>query len=404
MSKPKVRCSSLDQLLSCPGSKTLVEALGCARSEESTAYDGNYIHHEAARRLVNAHGAIPPEGGLPPPDLPENYSPPPFLRWVPDWCVHRVLETAGADTAIEVESELAFEFDEFTLTGHCDASVVNADATELVFTDYKTGIVPVDAAEANWQIAGYSVLFKKQWPSLRKITGRIAQPRMAAEERVSEVVLEGEQLEGAAAFLEGKIKAALANPMMLETGQKQCRWCDAALRCPALEKETELMKLEITKEEIERLKAEPEAQALARIAVAKKLLEPRFKTGSELLKALMEQTGTAITMPDGTVLTLKDRAGIREITDKSEAFHRLAGYVKEVPGDPAKLEFVPGLLEEGQVLECVKFSIPDLEAKAAEVLSLPLESEKTESGKSKIADTIGEFVQQPTRRVLSIVP
>lgn len=405
--KPHIRCSSLDQILGCPGSRTLVAALGCERTDEAEAWDGIWVHAETARRLVNAHGAVPPPTGLPPTRLPENYVPPPFMRWMPDYLVQRVMEHAGADRAIEVESELSCEFEDFILTGHCDVSTIDADATELCFDDYKAGINVVDQADQNWQTAGYAALFVLQWPTLKKITGRIIQPRLAAEERISEMVLEGEQLAGIVSFLEGRIKQALANPMLLETGQKQCRWCPAATRCPALEAEENEMKITLTKESLAALVAEPEPQALARVAIAKKLLEPRFKTASEALKDYMETHPGEIVTPDGTVLTLKDRAGQREITDKQAAFHKLAGHYEEgerTPGSGGStLTFVPGLLDESAVLECVKFSIPALEEKAAEALSLPLDSKKGDSGKGRITEALAGLVQQPTQRVLSIV-
>ena len=398
--KPSIRASSLDQLIQCPGSRTLVAALGCERTDDSASWDGSLGHYEVANRLVNEHGAIPPESGLMPPVLPDGYKLPGFMRWIPGWCVARALEDAGGERAMEVESEMAYEFTDFTLTGHVDFLAVNDDATQVSFADYKMGINPVDIAENNWQLAAYATLLKLQWPTLRKVTGRILQPRNAVEERVSELVLEGDQLEGIATFLEGRIKEALENPMRLQHSQKACRWCPAKLRCPELDTVQNESMTTMTKESLAALVAEPEEQALARICIARKLLQPRFDEGADAMRALLATKAEVVT-PDGTRLFLKDRAGIRGVTNNKEAFDRLAGRWQQ--DENSNLEFVPGLLDQEAVLDCMKFSVPDLEAKTAEVLAIPLDSKKSASAKDKIAETIGEFIVQPTQRVLNIV-
>ncbi len=238
-SKPVVRCSGLDQLLSCPGSATLIRELGCKRGDDTDSWEGSYCHYEAAMRLVGNYGAIPPERGLERPNIPADYQPAPHALRVVDYYVRSVLDSSGGNWAMEVEGELLAEFPAYWLSGHVDFLAINSDATELFFADLKTGIIPVDAAEQNEQILGYSTLLKLAWPSLKKITGRVVQPRLSelTGPRETEVILEGDQLEGIAAFLDGRINQALLNPMELSTGSHQCRWCSASLRCPAISAE-----------------------------------------------------------------------------------------------------------------------------------------------------------------------
>lgn len=417
--KPVVRCSGLDQLLSCPGSRTLVAELGSGRGDDRDSWEGSMAHYEAALRLVNHHGAVPPEGGLVRPDIPLDYKLAPHAERVVDYYVRSVLQDAGGDMAIEVESELLAEFDQFWLSGHCDFSAVNADATELRFNDLKTGILPVDVAEQNYQIAAYCVLFKRQWPTLTKVVGRIVQPRIgeAVGPRESEVTIEGEQLEGAAAFLEKKINDALANPMQLETNQKSCRWCEAALRCPALAAERDIMKMQLTKEEIERLKLEPEDQALARWCVAGKLLSPKFDAAKEILKERLAVI-TEIVTPEGVRLFLETKPGVREVVKKQEAWHRLAGHWQEemqesdaerwaaglenTPRQP-KLVFVPGELDESQALECVKFSVGEVEKQLAAKHGIPLSSKKGDCGKARAETLLEGCVERSPQSWLMIV-
>ena len=406
MSKPSIRCSSLDSLLSCPGSRTLIAALGCVREDASDSWEGQWCHHEAATRLVNLHDAIPPEAGLPKPDIPEGYIPAGHARWVVDYYLNRVLEDAGGEMAVEVEAELSWEFDGFFLTGHCDFYAVNSDCTELLFDDLKAGINLVDAAEMNWQVMGYAALFKLQWPSLKKIRGRIIQPRLSEDvgPRETELVLEGEQLERAAEFLESSIKQALDNPMLLQTGIKACRWCDAALRCPALAAERDLMKMTITKEKIEEIKLAQDDQALAAWCVAGKLLGPKFDAAKDLLKERLAG-GKEIVIDDGeaagTRLFLAEKPGVRNVTDKTEAWHRMAGHWQQ--DENSNLEFVPGLLEEGEALECVTIRIGELEKVVAAKFSLPLDSKKNECGKSKTAELLEGLVERQPQQWLMIV-
>lgn len=392
--KPVLRCSGLDQFLSCPGSRTLLEALGSMRTDDSASHEGNWCHHQGAKKLVEEHGAVPPAGGLPPPEIPDGYNGSDFAKWMVEYYTSRVLQDAGGDRAMEVECELLAEFDRFWLSGHCDSNTVNAEATELSFNDLKTGINKVDLAEANWQCLGYATLFKKQWPTLKKIRGRIIQPRLI-ENRESDVTIEGEQLENAPAFLGAKINAALDAPMKLNAGQKQCRWCDVGLRCPELRKKLKSKNMEITHELLEKLKTEPNDQVLAEWCVAGKLLLPKLEEAKDLMRerlAIIKE----LVLADGTRLFLQDKAGRREVVNKQAAWHKLAGKVRlnETTG---ALEFEPGALDESEALECVTIKIGEVEKILARKHGLPVYHKKGDSGKLRAEELLaGTVEQQPT--------
>lgn len=402
--KPIVRCSSLDQLLSCPGSRTLAGLLGDIEEDDSASWEGQWCHHQAARRFVDKHGAMEPEGGLPAPRVPKDFKPESFADWIVDFYHRAVMEDTPGDWAMEVEAEMMIEFDAFWLSGHCDVNAVASDGSALNFDDLKSGANIVDAAECNWQILGYAVLFKLTYLTLQRIRGRIIQPRVREGEgnRISAVIFdergtwndEGQLVSSATidqivALLAGKINEALKNPMLLNTGVKQCRWCPAALQCPALLAETQAMKLELTKEMLEAIKAHPDDQLLLRWGVAKKLLGPKLDKAWELLKERLGKVGT-IEGPDGVSASLKDWQGAREVMPE---------------GKPKVWEELCGTLDESLAYACMDLSLPAVERALAKQLDLPIESKKpgADSGEKQVANRFGGFITRKQGKQLTLV-
>lgn len=391
--KPVIRCSSLDHIISCPGSRTLLEALGAVRADESESWEGSWCHFEAALRLVADHGAIPPEGGLVAPDIPADYQPSSMAKWMVDFYVRQVLDSAGAYKAIEVESELLHEFPRFWLSGHCDSNSVDAECIELDFDDLKTGINPVDPAECNWQIYGYAVLFKLQWPSLRRIRGRIIQPRITEDvgDKVTEMILEGDTLVAAPSFLEQQINAALDNPMLLRTGIKQCRWCDAWLKCAslgALKLEIDEMKqLLLTQELLKKMKEQPDDQALAQVVVARKLLNSKFESAVNLMKARLEKV-KLITLEDGTRIFLEEKLGTREIVNMEKAWEVLAD-----------------ILPADVLYSLISMGVEPTEKALAKHFGIPhkTEVEGKVDGRQKFVELIGDTVKRKPQQWLQVV-
>ena len=119
--KPVIRCSSLDQFLSCHGSRALLEAIGGGvRADDSDSWEGSWCHYEAARRLVEEHGAIPPAYGLIKPYIPADFEPSTYAHWYVDFYLREVLASAGAERAIEVSAMLLTEgWDQDAWTASC---------------------------------------------------------------------------------------------------------------------------------------------------------------------------------------------------------------------------------------------------------------------------------------------
>jgi hypothetical protein len=404
--KPVIRCSELNWLIECPGAATLESIIGINRRDEDQAWDGQWAHHKAATTLIHQHGAMGPEGGLPLLALPPSYEPPDFLQWVVDFYLAAVLEDAGAERAIGVEEEMVHEFPRFWLSGHCDVFTVDADATELNFDDLKAGVNVVDAAENNWQVLGYATLFKLRWESLRRIRGRIIQPRLHEDvaPRITGVTidargcfadLDGAQvsevtIDGLAAALETKINEALDNPLLLRTGIKQCRWCPAKLKCPALELEEEDMKqLLITEDTLTSLREKPDDETLGRICATAKLLDSRFDDAKELLKErLHAEPGKKIVLSDGTQLFLFDTLGRRQVTDVGQAWEKLS-------------EVLDAELAYG----CMSISLEPAEKAVAKQLKIPHKTtvKGKPCGKAVLEQVIGHLITRPAQKNLQIV-
>lgn len=325
MNKPVIRCSNLDQLFECPGSFTLQQLVNPRDGEE--AHEGTYLHWSIAARLVGELGATPPEGGLPPPSVPKDYKVNTRSDWIVDFCYDLVRRDVPTDWAMEVECPLAYEFDRFILSGHQDLFAINADATESVGMDWKTGYRAVDSADSNNQALGYIVLQKRAYPTLRKAAFSIAQPRANeddGEQRVSTVVVEGDALNDAVAYLERRVNEALDHLDEISTGQRQCRWCSAARpgACPGWQAEFDDMKMKLTPQGLAEIKRDPTNVQLADVAVSASIIEQGIKDAKEELKQRLEG-GKSVVTSGGVSITVIEQPGFYTTTNPAALYANL---------------------------------------------------------------------------------
>lgn len=342
----RFRASQVPQALLCPGSTQLIRRIRENQSSQA-AHLGNWCHYTAAKTLVDFHGALPPDGGLIAPVMPEGFKPSNFGQWMADFHVQTVLTYADADMALLVEQEFSHTFkvkpyllydaktgafigmcDEADLTGHIDAFAINADATEAVGGDLKSGPEHVDEAEQNAQVLTYMVLLKCAYPSLRKITFFIDQPQNNPDEgfeRVTFATAAGDQLDGLVSYLERELNHSIDHENELNSdGWKQCRYCPVAAtnQCPAIHGDYEIMKLTLTPEMIEAVKAEPTTEQLAALEIMRKKFTPIFDAGHEALKDRLELLGPQTA--EGYRFYLETSPGRTKITDNAKAAEILA--------------------------------------------------------------------------------
>lgn len=383
MTKPIIRCSSLDRLLSCPGSLTLEAAankLVTIFSDEvdgnAMTWRGNWCHHRSAKRLVDEFGAIAPEGGLPPPVLPATWKPSPWDFRTAEWYVSNLAATIPEDHAIFVEHEFRREFPRFILAGHIDEYDINAAKTLFSLNDLKTGMADVDIADENWQIAGYTTLLHDRYPSLERGVARIWQKTATASMTEAEIT----DLPAVARLIEAKINEALDNLLLLQTGQKQCANCDAILFCPCLNKEIEFMKLTLTPEKLKDLITNPSLAEHGDLAARARAIQGPLKRIIDDFKERLEAAGGKVELSEGVTAELVPTLGDRELSSVEVA-----------------MKFTDEKLGHDATLRTLSMSLSKLEDELV-ATGMKRTSKKEQSASSWIKDTIGHLItRQPTK-------
>lgn len=368
------RCSSLDRALACPGSTVLCDIV--APRDGTEGDEGTELHARSAHRLVTEYGATAAEGAL---DKPKDG--PLFSDWIASYYVRHIAETVPQDWSMEVEAALAYEWGDVTLSGHIDCVAINPDATEAIGFDLKTGYDPVDEADSNWQMLGYIVLLFRAYPTLRKVTFYIVQPRNDEDEgfkRVSSVTVEN--LQGATDLLVSKLREAVANSDTIETGRVQCKWCAAAIQCPAAIAERELMKMKLTPEAVAQMKREPDDKTLADWVIASRTISRPLDDAEKIAKERIEANGQ-IVANDGTVITQKEENGAYKVLNPLGMWSTVAE-----------------LLPEKRRAVCASWSMTRIKDQIAEELNVPKSGKAPITAESVFDAKIRVHVEQGKRR------
>lgn len=377
--KPVVRCSGLDRLISCPGSRTLdtklaEDLLDFSGEPEGDAmtWRGNWCHWESARRLILDFGAIAPDGLLPP-VLPKDWQPQAWDERAAAWYVENVVVSTPPDHAIFVEHRLNSEFPGFILSGQLDVYTVDPEFTEFTIDDQKSGPNEVDEAGNNWQLAGYAALLKLKFPSLLRGKARIFQ--RAATNPISEVEIS--ELDDLPPFMNGKITAALADRLTVQNGYKQCRLCPCIEFCPALDAEIIDMKITLTEEKLAALKVAKSTKELAELAArGRAIAGPIERLLAELKERLVAQNAQ-LALEDGTVVAIVEEEGRRKVTNPRLAHE----FIKEKVGEDA-------------AWECLQTSLTELEDQLV-ATGMKKTSKKEESATSWIKERLSHLITRP---------
>jgi hypothetical protein len=323
--KPIIRCSSLGQLLSCHGSQTLRALVNSSEGDES--YEGQYRHWETAWRIVNELGADQPEGGLQLPRVPAGYKAPKASEWLTGFFFNHAKHTYPEDWAMEVELPMSYEFPRFILSGHPDVHGVNLDATACRGSDWKCVYNAVPPAADNDQVLGYICLNARAYPNLSYQAFDIVQPRISEEDtgipRVSTIELDRDMIQKCLHSLETRVNAALDTPMEIQTGLRQCSWCDAILQCPAIQRTLhEEMKMTLTPEMLAKIKKEPDDGLLGDMIIAANLLNRPIEDAKDIIKDRIAANGQVMSA-SGTRITAKTTKGSYKCLNPVEFFRTL---------------------------------------------------------------------------------
>lgn len=369
-----IRASSLDRVLSCPGSLTVNAVV---KQRDGTEGDeGTLCHWLSAQRIkaeMGAGGDIGPQ--------PRGFFP--HSTWISDYYVRHVMEVTPAEYSLECEAALAYEFGGFILSGHIDCLALSPDATHAIGWDLKTGYDPVDCADSNWQILGYCVLLKRAYLALQSVTFYIVQPRNDEDEgyeRVSVVTIT--DLDAATVTLAGKIADAISRPLELNTTIKGCKFC-VGCSCPAIRATQEKMKLTMTEETLAALKAEPDDETLAEFAIGTKLLAKPTEDAKALLNARLDKVAQ-IVGADGTVITRVTQKGVWKVNDKQAFFSAMRGL----------------LPKDEQIARVVNPSMTALKDEIAAVMKVPKTSKEGVSAAGIFELTLAPLATQGVRQIV----
>lgn len=392
MSKPVIRCSSLDRVISCNGSLTLTKASPKVPDEDDEVrFQGNMGHFLIANTLIKEQGAV---GELEPPEVPEDYIFPDRISWVPDNCVNVALDQIPGDYAMVVEQGFAWEFDRFILSGHIDVCGISAEATDVVAGDWKLGNKPQDPAHANWQFLGYLVLLYQAFPSLKRGTFFMYQPLATLgdyDDRLSEVTVE--DFPEMAKYLESEINKALDNPMELNTGVKQCQYCPALLAarpCPAAKQELDkFMKYQLTDEQVTFAGVEMTDGELGDLYQSSRILYPSMTEAlKKRIDRRLEHVGSIVS-DNGKTITGSQKGGRWDVASSTDLIELAE---QEIGGDDVD-EWAPREVKVPKVIDALA------EKYAAH--------EKTKKAKQKVAkdlfkERFGHLAKQQTTRWVRI--
>ncbi|HXP60693.1 MAG TPA: DUF2800 domain-containing protein [Dongiaceae bacterium] len=376
---PIVRCSQLDRLLNCPGSRTLEEIVGKRGGDDGN--EGTALHWETAWRLVRELGAAQPEGGLPALSGPE-FGIPSYVAWIVDWCFRIVRDEVDPSWALEVEPELSWPFENFTLVGHLDVAATSPDGKESNDFDWKTGRIPVLPADCNWQVAGYMALRRLIY-GVDKARFTIAQPwndEAEGYERQSVVEIEAEALNRNVAEIERRVNAALEDGMLLNTGLSQCKWC-VGCHCPAIQKLLHTMQVRLTPETLAGIKANLDDPLLVNLVADARTLAKPIEDATDMLKDRLKASGP-ITVGDRTVTLLTQNAGFRVVNPVG-----MFGWLKT-------------LLRDEQLAPALSYPGTRIKDQIAVALDVPKTGKAPVTAKSVFEGGAAAFIEQKTKDVL----
>lgn len=314
MTKPIIRCSGADRVISCPGSRVIEDIIGPRKGGE-VSWEGTMLHWEIAWRCVRELGASQPEGGIPlPQGIPVGYKLPSYVQWIVDWCFRIAQEQSPSGWILEVEGEMEWEFEHFRLRGHPDKYATSPDGKEGMDNDWKAGRKPVDPASCNWQVASYMALRERIY-GLNKLRYEIDQPWNDEDEgfeRQSHVELEGAALTKNTITLEEYINDSLNDAGLLNTG-KHCFYC-VGFNCPAIRELHNTMKMRLTPEMLANIKREmPDGELVDLVAEVRTLKKP-IEDAEDALKDRLEG-GKQLAGSDGRVASIKESNGGFNVVD-----------------------------------------------------------------------------------------
>lgn len=381
--KPVIRCSQLDQLLSCGASRVLIPLVRPRFGGEG--YEGSYAHWLTASRAISELGAVPPPEGLKPADVPAGYKFPKMSEWLVSYFLNILRHGVDPRHSLMVEQPFAYEFDRFILSGHVDALALCPEAIFAAGYDWKCGYKPVAPANCNSQGLGYIVLKKRAWPTLQQVQFTFSQPRndpTEGHERTTTVEVEGAVLERCVTSLEEQVNAALDRWDDINPGMTQCDWCPVGIQCPGIQEKIEFLKMKLTPEMLSKIRREADDATLGDIIVASKTVARAIEDAEELLHTRIDKAGS-VTSGSGVTITRKLEGGHYKVTDPAAMFAA-----------------VRSLLPERVMAGVLNYPTTRIKDAIAEAMDIPKGGKAAVTAETVFDAKCGPYIEQGTKRKL----
>lgn len=362
--------SSLERRYLCPGSAGMEKGLPNVTSEH--AAEGTRLHAEVAAAIERWCGK---EVANPPPCSEEIAKCIAFFERVvkgEEFATMAEVREAIAAGTVKVFAELAMEWSAYGKTHTSGtADVIIVTPSRLLGIDWKFGRREVTEAAHNWQGAAYAFMAmlafyreKCEFHFYNPIIGQHTHTEFADKAQIAKNIMQ-------------IIRRAETGELV--PGEKQCRYCKAALHgtCP------------VALKKLETFAALPEVQAprvcwteksdaeLIQLYEAAKLCAKYAEKASAELMRRITQKGSPVADYD-----VKYISGGRKITDMVEAFGLL--------GD--------GITQE-EFLRCCSVSVAQLEAKFGEKLKSSGQVKTLKEGKAIFAEILDPVLEDNPPKV-----
>jgi hypothetical protein len=285
--------------------------------------------------------------------------------------INEVREAIAAGT-VKVFTELAMEWSAFGKTHTSGtADVIIVTPTSLLGIDWKFGRRKVTDAANNWQGAAYSLMAmlffereKAEFSFYNPVINQETTATFADKEQIAKNIMQ-------------VIRKSESGELV--PGEKQCRYCKAALHgtCPVALKKLETFAA-LPEVQAPRVcwTEKSDAELIQLYEAAKFCAKYAEKAGAELMRRIT-QKGSPVADYD-----VKYTSGGRKITDMVEAFGLL--------GD--------GITQE-EFLRCCTVSVAQLESKFCEKLKASGEVKTLKEGKAIFAEILDPVLEDNPQKV-----
>lgn len=257
--------------------------------------------------------------------------------------------------------------------GFCDVAIYSAKARKLWVIDYKHGAGIAKAADGNPQVKQYAAGFLYEnnaavdSANVDEVVLVIIQPRaFHPDGEIRETVTTPAALVDYLLELEDHVAASLAVDAPLNPGVDQCRFCDAAATCPAIEAQS-LRAANIAFSSVRDVTVpqmpDPSTFDVQRLAYAKQiypLMKMFFDRVDERIEALLR---SGIEVPGYKMVQVHAR---REwYGDENDRAQKLASYIGCQPTDLFETKFLTITEAEKRIVDSFKKRVARNKRKAA---------------------------------------